>query len=124
MLFFAGLSLHCFAAGIPVRLTGTFSSFEFHRQSGDLNGIEIRLIRVRGGIKGVVQFAEGGAGDVMLTDVSTTENNITFSSPANYQPAFTFEGAVRQKEIIGKVIYSGGAVEKVVLKRQPSYWDR
>lgn len=112
------------AAETSPRLTGTFSNFEFHRDSGDLNGVEIRLIRVRDGIKGVVQFADGGAGEVILVDVSNNGNKVIFTSPASYQPKLRFEGEVLQRGLIGKILYSSGAVENVFLKRQQSYWDR
>jgi hypothetical protein len=124
VLLFVGLGMRSEAAEVSVRLTGTFSSFEFHQESGDLNGLEIRIIRVRNGMKGVVQFAEGGAGDVLLIDISTAGNDVTFSSPDGYQPAFKFEGHVSQKGLSGKISYSSGASEQVVLKRQQSYWDQ
>lgn len=124
LLLFCIFSLSRIGAETPPKLTGTFSSFEFHQESGDLSGIEVRLIRVRSGIKGVVQFAEGGAGDVLLADVSTTGNGVLFSSPDGFQPTFKFEGQVSQKGLSGKISYGTGASERVFLKRQPSYWDR
>ena len=60
----------------------------------------------------------------MLVNVSTAGNKVTFPSPENYQPAFKFEGIVQSKGLAGTISYSSGAIEKVFLKRQQSYWDR
>jgi len=124
LLLLMAATCPCLASERALQLTGTFSSFEFHRESGDLNGIEVRLIRVRNGIKGVIQLAEGGAGDVMLVDVSTNGSKVSFSTSASSPVALKFEGEVQVKGLSGIASIGAGVAEKVFLKRQQSYWDR
>jgi hypothetical protein len=105
-------------------ITGTYSSFTYHQEAGDLNGVEVRLILTRTGVKGVVQFAEGGAGNVALVDVTVTGNRIRFELPPGFQPEGVFEGVVTSKGLEGTFSYKGGAQEHLTLPRKQSYWDR
>ena len=105
-------------------VTGTYSNFAYNREAGDLNGVEIRLIFTRTGIKGVIQFAEGRAGDVALVDVKTTGSQIHFEMPSSFQTQGAFEGIVSEKGIKGVFKYSSGAEEPLILPRSTSYWDK
>ncbi len=105
-------------------ITGTYSNFTYNEEAGDLNGVEIRLIRTRTGIKGVIQFAEGGAGDVVLVNVITDGARLRFDLPSGFQPDGAFEGLVSKKGIDGTLLHKGGTPEHLVLPRTQSYWDR
>lgn len=127
-LFLTACLLICCPFGLAAvanpKITGTFSSFEYHRKSGDLTGIEIRLIPVGSGMKGLVQFAEGGAGELLLVDIVNNGDKVSFTSPPNYKSLTKFDGVVSRSGLSGTFVYSGGSVEKVFLKRTQSYWDR
>jgi hypothetical protein len=105
-------------------IAGTYSNFEYNKEGGDLNGVEIRLVPTRKGIKAVVQFAEGGAGDVALVDVTVSGAHVRFVLPATFDTAGDFEGTVTEKALDGIFRYQGGASEYLVLPRGSSYWDK
>lgn len=105
-------------------VAGTYSSFEYNKEGGDLNGVEIRLVPTRKGIKAVVQFAEGGAGDVVVVDVTVSGAHIHFVLPSTFDTAGDFEGTVTEKALDGTFKYQGGASEHLVLPRGSSYWDK
>jgi hypothetical protein len=106
------------------RVTGTYSSLSYNTDGGDLNGVEIRFVLTRKGIKGVVQFAEGGAGDLALVDVRVTGTHIQFEMPAGSDTEGTFEGTVSAKGLEGTFSYKGGSKEHLTLPRSASYWDK
>jgi hypothetical protein len=108
----------------PPWATGTYSSFAFNQESGDLNGLEVRIILTRKGMKGVVQFAEGGAGDVSLVDVSVAGGRVHFEMPRGSNPEGVFDGTVSPAGLEGTFTYAGGATVRVKLARTASYWDR
>ncbi len=122
--FFSGIAYCKDVVPASPWMTGTYSNFSYDKEAGDLNGVELRLIRTRTGIKGVVQFAEGGAGDVVLVNVITEGARLHFDLPSGYQPEGVFEGLVSNKGIDGTFSYEGGAQEHLVLPRTQSYWDR
>ncbi|MFT5591034.1 MAG: hypothetical protein ACI9ZF_003229 [Bradyrhizobium sp.] len=105
-------------------ITGTYSNFSYNKEAGDLNGVELRLIRTRTGIQGVIQFADGGAGDVVLVSVIVEGSRLRFDLPSGFQPEGVFEGQVSKKGIDGSFLYKGGAYEHLVLPRTQSYWDK
>jgi hypothetical protein len=105
-------------------ITGTYSNFSYNIEADDLHGVELRLIRTRAGLVGVIQFAEGGAGDVALVTVLAEGARVRFDLPAGFQYAGVFEGLVSKKGIDGSFSYEGGAHEHLVLPRTQSYWDR
>jgi hypothetical protein len=61
----AGLVFFAISPGFPsdvsIKYTGTFSSLRYHKEAGDLLGVEIRIVSTRKGYQGALQIAEGGA---------------------------------------------------------------
>jgi hypothetical protein len=106
------------------RITGTYSNFVFNKEAGDLNGVEVRLIFTRTGIKGVIQFAEGGAGDVVLVNVEVADAHVHFELPVGSQTEGVFDGTVSAKNLEGTFRYKNGARDHLILLRIQSYWDR
>lgn len=111
-------------ASPPVKVAGTYSSFEFNEEGGDLVGIEIRLIPTRVGLKAVVQVAEGGAGDIDLVAVTETNGEVRFDVPTPGSAPAKFKGRISVSGMAGTLSYPSGATENIVLKRTSSYWER
>jgi hypothetical protein len=105
-------------------VAGTYSNLVYNKEGGDLNGVEIRLIPTRKGVKAVVQFAEGGAGDVALVDATVSGSHIHFLTPSTFDPEGEFDGTVSEKALVGTFKYKGGASEHLVLPRGASYWEK
>ena len=71
VLLFFGLSTFAKTPGKSgIRRTGTFSTFEYNKEGGDVLGVEIRIVRTRTGYQAVVQFAEGEPGDLIVAPVT------------------------------------------------------
>jgi hypothetical protein len=100
-------------------IAGTYSSFEFNEEGGDLNGIEIRLIPVPTGFKAVVQFAQGEPQDVALVDATVAGSRVRFVLSDG-----SFDGVVSPKGLEGMFKYKSGASKHVSLHRGSSYWDK
>lgn len=105
------------------KLTGTYSSLTYNKESGDLNGLEVHIVLTRSGHKAIVQIAEGGAGDVVVVKIKVTGNQVAFELPAGFEPAGYFEGIVSSKHLVGTFTYKSGEKEKLALPRKKSYWD-
>lgn len=108
----------------PVRIPGTYSSFAYNEEGGDLVGYEVRIIPTRHGLKAVVQEAVGEPGDIHVVEVKEAADGLSFDIPLAGERPARFAGKVTTKGLEGKITFSSGAVEQVVLKRSPSYWDR
>lgn len=107
-----------------IKYTGTFSSLRYHDESGDLLGAELRIVYTRLGYQGVLQIAEGGAGELILIPSLTFNNekmSFKISEPGKYRGVF--EGTITQEGIVGVFNYVTGGVLRLDLKRKPSYWD-
>lgn len=104
--------------------TGTYSSFEYNAEAGDLNGVEVHILFTDKGLKAVVQFADGGAGDVALVNVTATGTQLHFEIPAGFEYEGRFDGTVSAKGLDGTFTYKGSRPEHLVLPRTLGYWDR
>jgi hypothetical protein len=104
-------------------VTGTFSNLEYHQESGDLLGTEVRIVPSRDGLKAIVQFSEGEPTVPVVTDVVASGDRVVFRVPAPGSGFDSFEGIVSATELRGTFSYAGGATEVITLKRGCSYWD-
>jgi hypothetical protein len=107
-----------------VRLPGTYSSLAYNAEGGDLLGYELRMIPTGRGLKGVLQIAEGGAGDLYLVDVVQHDDAIEFDVPVPGQKPGHFKGTLSAAGLRGTITFPSGATESVFLKRTTSYWER
>jgi hypothetical protein len=105
------------------RITGTYSSLEYHRESGDLIGLEIRVVQTHDGYKASVQVAEGGAGDIVVVPFKTFNGNVSFDVPYGEGKPARFTGSVTEKGLAGTIKYPSGTFETIFLPRKKSYWD-
>jgi hypothetical protein len=110
-----------FAVGRDI--VGTYSDLKFNQQGGDLLGVELRIVMTRNGYQGVVQFAEGGPGELILVNVQVDGKRIKFVIPDDNSNAGSFSGVIGNGVLTGHFQYKGGGAEDVVLKKGKSYWD-
>src|SRR5688572_1236862 len=89
-----------------VRVTGFFSSLEFHREAGDLNGEEIIISYATTGTEGqhfaYVQLAEGVPQPPQLVLVTVTGARIRFRLAGSDSSLGLFEGVVSADSLIGR----------------------
>jgi hypothetical protein len=108
------------AAKVP----GTYSSLEYSNESGDLHGLEIKIIPVDDRFQGAVLISEGEPQPMILVDVQIRGTSVSFSVPGESGMAWKFSGHITAKTLNGTISYDSGGVEKVVLLRRCGYWDR
>jgi hypothetical protein len=107
-----------------IKYTGTFSSLQYFKESGDLGGAELRIVLTPSGYQGVLQIAEGFPGELILIPrLIFNKDKVSFkiSEPSDYRGVF--EGTISQEGIIGVFTYETGGVLRLNLKRKQSYWD-
>lgn len=102
---------------------GTFTSLEYNDESGDLNGVEVRIAPANGRLQAVVQVAEGGPGSFSVVPVSIRGNDIEFDVPLTKNVVGKFRGRITRNALVGKINWPTAA-EPVRLRRGMSYWDR
>ncbi|MES2296642.1 MAG: hypothetical protein V4582_06340 [Pseudomonadota bacterium] len=109
----------------PVRCQGTYSSFEFNKEGGDLLGLEIKIVPAGEHFEAVVQSAQGEPGALFLATATCSKGRITISIPKQPdRPFVSLEGVVSKNGIKAQLNYEGGSVEKIFVPRRPGYWDR
>lgn len=110
-----------------VRVVGTYTNLRYSTGSGDLAGVEIKIVPARGrGFQGALQIAEGEPSELMVVDVSVEKNKISFRIPNSY-PIYgggTFEGVIEAAAIRGRFTFGEAANEEMSLKRERGYWDK
>lgn len=104
---------------------GTFTNFHFNTESGDLSGVEIRIVDTLAGKQATIQFSEGEPSTLTVTKVSCDGAHLSFKLPADEGRATaTFHGITTSKKLVGEFVFDTGARDKVVLERRTSYWDK
>jgi len=123
-LIFLGLFL-CMSSALAggSRVTGTYSSLEYNREAGDLNGLEVRVVLTNEGYKATVQFSEGGAGNIFIVPFKASDRHISFDVPSEEGKPAQFLGNLTDKGLKGTIKYPSGASETIFLPRKKSYWD-
>jgi len=123
LMFEVGLGL---AADKPVKYAGTFTSFSYHREGGDLVGVEIKIVPVKGRYQGALQIAEGGPSPLMVVDILFDKDKVRFEIPGSYAVygGGIFDGKIDSKGIKGTIKFKSGGEDEWDLKRNYSYWDK
>ncbi len=110
-----------------VRVVGTYTNLRYSSGSGDLGGVEIKIVPARGrGLQGALQIAEGAPSELMVVDVIVEKNKIRFRIPNSY-PIYgggTFEGVIEPAAIRGQFTFGEAVNEEISLKRERGYWDK
>lgn len=103
---------------------GTFSTFNLNSESGDLNGMEIKIVYTRLGKQASIQFSEGEPGPLVTANVICKGNNIHITIPGIYgREESRIDGFISNKKIEGKITYKGGFQHEISIPRHKSYWD-
>ncbi|MDE1998420.1 MAG: hypothetical protein KGI52_05780, partial [Burkholderiales bacterium] len=89
-----------------------------------INGLELRLVQTRTGLKCVIQFAEGGPGELHVVNAFEDGKRLKFQISDASNDAGTFDGEITRKKIKGVFKYKSGATYDLILRRGISYWDR
>lgn len=111
-----------YANASTVKRTGTFSSINFNKESGDLVGVELRIITTRTGYVGMLQICEGGAGNLIVVHPKFVGNKIHFDVNKDIYNG-SFDGVININGIHGRFIFSGNRGEMEFFPRKKSYWD-
>jgi len=118
LLSFTGLA----ASAEAVKLTGTFSSFEYNEEGGDLIGTELRIVLTSHGYQGTIQMAEGSPGELVKISPIFDGLNISFEIKDElYQGQF--KGSYTDHGIEGVIYYVGGGESSECLPRKVGHWD-
>ena len=110
-----------------VRVVGTYTNFRYSTASGDLGGVEIKIVPARGrGFQGVLQIAEGAPSELMVVDVIVEKNKIGFRIPNSYSiyGGGAFEGVIEPAAIRGHFTFGEAVNEEISLRRGRGYWDK
>lgn len=120
------------AAEDRVQHTGTFSSFAYHEESGDLLGVELRIVPIRSGYQGTFQMAQGGPEAMILVQPRFQGNEISFGFVSSGGTPGLFKGTVADDGVRGTLTffpggeptpYTGFGDAHLFLKRTCGYWD-
>ncbi len=105
------------------KVTGTYTNMHFNKEGGDLLGQELKIVLTRKGYQAALQFAEGGAGELIIVEINIEGEKISFVIPDSYADAGQFSGTIQNGVIRGLFRFKGGGEERAELKRGKSYWD-
>lgn len=108
-------------------ITGTYGDMFRHAPSGDILGVELRIVETAAGLQGALQVGRGetfgGLSGLAIVDITVEGEDVTFSIPASHPYAGRFQGKLRGDVIVGRFELLEGREEFVVLQRGESYWD-
>ena len=124
-LFLIGIALS-FAQEVIAKdsCLGTFSSFQYNTEGGDIQGIEIKIVYTRLGKQAAIQFSEGEPGALVIVPVRCDGSHISLKIPTeDGRLSVNLEGVVSENNLTGKLIDESGESEKLLLPRKKGYWD-
>lgn len=107
-----------------LRRTGIFSNLTYHRESGDLTGMEVMIVPSRDdgatAFKAVVQIAEGGEPCVAVVPVRYLGTALEFLLPG--------DSPCGEGRFAGRLTQAGLELQdasrgRVLLRRKRSYWQ-
>lgn len=122
LILFGVFPLHGLSFEQP-KYTGTFSSLRYNPESGDLGGVEIRIVYTKLGYQAAIQFSEGAPTELIVVKASFSGTSISFEIPETNDYAGSFSGTIDNKSLKGTFRFKTGGEWKVNLPRKPSYWD-
>ncbi len=103
---------------------GTFSSYEYNAEGGDILGVEIKVVHTRLGKQAAIQFSEGEPGELTVVTVTCDGSHFSFKIPkTNDVLSAQFEGTISKKNLSGKLTYENGASGQLILPRKKGFWD-
>jgi len=124
---FAGWLLIMMISGVAVervQVSGTYSNLQYNEQSGDLNGIEIKITPLVGNrMQAVVLLSTGEPSAFFLATVIHEGNAIRVEGRQGEGRTWTLTGHVMPEELTGTVKEGKAPERHVRLPRRCSYWD-
>jgi hypothetical protein len=104
---------------------GTYTNMHDGQSRGSVLGEELRIVYTDKDYEGMLQFAVGEPGEIVIVPVKLTGNKIEFTVPdlPPMYKASRFSGMIDPMTIRGQFIYRNGSSREVVLKKGKSYWD-
>ena len=105
--------------------TGLFGRLEYHKEAGDVVGLEVFIMKGRSGHRGVIQIAEGVPEDPVLVPVRVDGTVLSFEMRSGNE-TLHYKGTVRPDGLYGKFdngAFSDRADGFFLLKRGHSYWQ-
>lgn len=110
----------CAAAGSGI---GTYSTLAYNEESGDLNGLEVALVPVDGGLIASVQIAEDGINELHLARVKESAGLLLFSLRLDDGSTVNFSMRCSPKSCVGKYTWRQATV-KFTLPKSNGYWNK
>ena len=113
-------------AVVPANPTGHFGRLAYHKESGDVVGLEVFIMKGRSGYVAVVQIAEGVPEDPVVVPVTIANAVISFQLGSGKE-RLRYLGAIQSDGLYGK--FDNGAFSErddglFLLRRGLSYWER
>lgn len=128
MILILSLCTHIHAAALSsqvVRIAGTYSDLRYNEESGDLIGMEVKLVPVVGErLQAVIVVSEGEPAPLVVVNVQRKERTVSFRVSGNGDAGWSFQGIVSLTSLKGTVTYGNGVRRTVTLRRGCGYWDR
>jgi hypothetical protein len=112
----------CATAGNKTKLTGTFSNLFYNQESGDLGGVEVKIVYTRNGYQAAIQFSEGTPSKLVVAEIKFKGHEVYFKVPETIYEGH-FEGQISNDSLKGIFKFTGGGDWEVDLPRKASYWD-
>jgi hypothetical protein len=110
-----------------VPLTGTWSDLFRHATTGEILGVELRIVETAAGHQGALQVGReqqfGGLSGLALVDIDADGETVRFTIAEPHPFAGSFEGKLHRDAIVGRFLLVDGREEFVVLRRGESFWD-
>lgn len=102
-------------------LCGTYSNMHFNRETGDLSGLEIVIVKGFDGVYAMVQLAQGEAPAPLIVNLNLKGNKFRFKVPWLTQEVSLFRGEILRDRIVGEFAKTGACV---VLEKGRSIWEK
>jgi hypothetical protein len=112
-------------ATAPGKPTGLFGRLAYSKESGDVAGLEVFIMKGRSGYVAVLQVAEGVPEDPVVVPVKLDGEVVTFEMPSGKE-TLRYRGAVRPDGLYGRFdndAFSDRADGFFLLRRGRSYWQ-
>jgi hypothetical protein len=110
------------------KVAGIFSSLGYNKEGGDLLGLELVIVPVRGGYTAFVEFAEGELHPPVIVPLTVKATEVTFAIPPDCTcglPAGQYSGTVTSAGLAlrGPHEPMSDRSPQFVLVRGKSYWQ-
>jgi hypothetical protein len=110
-----------------VPLTGTWSDLFRDDTTGEILGVELRIVETAAGHQGALQVGReqqfGGLSGLAVVEIDAGGETVRFTIPEPHPFAGSFEGKLNRDAIVGSFVLADGREEFVVLRRGESFWD-